>query len=36
MNILFISNDPGILKEDTPVRLRMRAYADEVARHDDA
>lgn len=31
MNILFISNDPGILKEGSAVRLRMRAYADEVA-----
>lgn len=32
MNILFISNDPGILKEGTAVRLRMRSYADEVAK----
>jgi len=32
MNILFISNDPGILTEGSAVRMRMRAYADEVAR----
>lgn len=32
MNILFISNDPNILKEGTAVRIRMRAYADEVAK----
>lgn len=32
MNILFISNDPNILKEGAAVRTRMRAYADEVAK----
>jgi glycosyltransferase involved in cell wall biosynthesis len=32
MNILFISNDPMIFEEGSAVRLRMRAYADEVAK----
>jgi glycosyltransferase involved in cell wall biosynthesis len=32
MNILFISNDPNIFIEGSAVRVRMRAYADEVAR----
>src|SRR5690348_9571001 len=31
MNILFISNDPGIFVEGNDARKRMRAYADEVA-----
>src|SRR4051812_48535924 len=31
MNILFISNDPNMFVEGSTVRLRMRAYADEVA-----
>lgn len=31
MNLLFISNDPGIFSEGSAVRLRMRAYADEIA-----
>jgi len=32
MNILFISNDPKLFEEGSAVRLRMRAYAQEVAR----
>ncbi|KND49405.1 MAG: phosphatidylinositol glycan, class A [Parcubacteria bacterium C7867-008] len=32
MNILFVSNDPGIFEEGTAVRSRMRAYAEEVAK----
>ncbi|MDB5237320.1 MAG: Phosphatidylinositol glycan, class [Parcubacteria group bacterium] len=32
MNILFISNDPKIFEEGSAVRLRMRMYADEVAK----
>lgn len=30
MNILFISNDPNLLREGSAVYLRMKAYADEV------
>jgi glycosyltransferase involved in cell wall biosynthesis len=30
MNILFISNDPAICNEQSPVRERMRAYAKEI------
>ena len=32
MNILFISNDPMMFEEGSAVRLRMRAYAQEVAK----
>jgi len=32
MNILFLSNDPSIFEEGSASRLRMRAYADEVAK----
>ncbi len=36
MNILFVSNDPMIFEEGSAVRLRMRAYADEVAKTEGA
>src|SRR5581483_7423481 len=32
MNLLFISNDPNICEEGSALRLRMRAYAEEVAK----
>lgn len=32
MNLLFISNDPNIFAEGSTSRIRMRAYADEVAK----
>ncbi len=32
MNILFLSNDPKICVAGSPVRERMRSYADEVAK----
>jgi glycosyltransferase involved in cell wall biosynthesis len=32
MNLLLVSNDPNLCIPDSPVRGRMRAYADEVAK----
>lgn len=32
MNILFVSNDPTIFEAGSPARMRMRAYAEEVAK----
>lgn len=33
MNLLFVSNDPTIFDAQSAARARMRAYADEAARH---